>query len=195
MLGLTLPIKAEVVLANISAATPATYVTGGAADTNLWFTTTTAANFLAIRSIKLFGQAGGTLGVTFRYAGSSGATTLSGVESAAGEYLFDIAGLNLPPNNPFSPTYQNALEIRSVTGTAGIQIALNANPTTEVAGYDFLNYNGNNIRFQLSTTAVPEPGTFLLGSIAAACGGGAWWRRRRNFLEKTATVDKSSAGV
>jgi len=194
MLGLTLPIKSEVVLANISAATPATYVTGTAANTNLWFTTTTAANLLAIRSLKLYGQAGGTLGATFGYAGSSGATTLSGVESAAGEYLFNIAGLNLA-NNPFSPTFQNAFEIRNVTGTAGIQIALNASPTTEVTGYDFLVYNGFNIRFELSTTAVPEPGTFLLGSIAAACGGAAWWRRRRNLLEKTATVDKASASV
>jgi hypothetical protein len=64
-----------------------------------------------------------------------------------------------------------------------------------VTGYDFLVYNGNFIRFELSTTAVPEPGTFLLGSIAAACGGAAWWRRRRNLLEKTATVDKASASV
>ena len=29
-------------------------------------------------------------------------------------------------------------------------------------------------------TAVPEPGTLLLGAIAAACGGGGlWWRRKQ----------------
>jgi len=30
------------------------------------------------------------------------------------------------------------------------------------------------------STAVPEPGTLLLGGIAAACGGtGVWWKRRK----------------
>jgi hypothetical protein len=32
----------------------------------------------------------------------------------------------------------------------------------------------------LGVSAVPEPGTLLLGGIAAACGGtGVWWKRRK----------------
>ena len=32
----------------------------------------------------------------------------------------------------------------------------------------------------INVSAVPEPGTLILGGIAAACGGGGvWWRRRR----------------
>jgi len=42
------------------------------------------------------------------------------------------------------------------------------------------------------TITVPEPGTLLLGSIAAACGGGAWWRRKRHQASK-ATAQESVA--
>ena len=46
-------------------------------------------------------------------------------------------------------------------------------------GYQFLNY-------QLS--AVPEPGTMLLGGIAAACAvAGVWWKQRRAAAEAAAT--------
>jgi hypothetical protein len=44
----------------------------------------------------------------------------------------------------------------------------------------------------INVTAVPEPGTLLLGSIAAACGGGAWWRRKRHQASK-ATAQESVA--
>ena len=57
--------------------------------------------------------------------------------------------------------------------------------------------NGNaQSRLQLfgtiNVSAVPEPGTLLLGSIAAACGGGAWWRRKRHQASK-ATAQESVA--
>jgi hypothetical protein len=40
-------------------------------------------------------------------------------------------------------------------------------------------------QFQLNGTAVPEPGTLLLGAIAAASSGtGFWWKRRRKHLKK-----------
>ena len=44
----------------------------------------------------------------------------------------------------------------------------------------------------INVSAVPEPGTLLLGSIAAACGGGAWWRRKRHQASK-ATAQESVA--
>ncbi|MFM8931249.1 MAG: hypothetical protein ACKOS8_05145 [Gemmataceae bacterium] len=43
----------------------------------------------------------------------------------------------------------------------------------------------------INVSAVPEPCTFLLGSIAASCGGGAWWRRKRQkALQVSATETK-----
>ncbi|MFM8933126.1 MAG: hypothetical protein ACKOS8_14765, partial [Gemmataceae bacterium] len=44
--------KGEVVLANTSTTSPVTYLSGGAADFNLRFNTSTDAQFLAIRSLK-----------------------------------------------------------------------------------------------------------------------------------------------
>ena len=44
----------------------------------------------------------------------------------------------------------------------------------------------------INVSAVPEPGTLLLGSIAAACGGEAWWRRKRHQTDK-ATAKESVA--
>lgn len=47
----------------------------------------------------------------------------------------------------------------------------------ELAGSGF----SDNMYTQLSAVAVPEPGTLILGGIAAVSGGaGAWWRRRKN---------------
>lgn len=49
--------------------------------------------------------------------------------------------------------------------------------STELGGSPF----SNNMYTQLSAVAVPEPGTLILGGIAAVSGGaGAWWRRRKN---------------
>jgi hypothetical protein len=48
---------------------------------------------------------------------------------------------------------------------------------------------GENMYVQLDAVAVPEPGTLILGGIAAVSGGaGAWWRRRKN---KKATAEQA----
>jgi hypothetical protein len=169
--------KGEVVLANTSSTSPVSYFSGGAADTNLWFDTNTNAQFLAIRSLKLYGEAGKTLGVTLNW-NSAASAVLSGTEGAAGEYLFDLSSLALPTLGQ-----QYILQIRSVTGTGlGLQQALNASLTAQAAGYTNFFYSAGPIRFELSTTPVPEPGTLLIGGIAAACGGGGvWWKRRRKL--------------
>ena len=52
--------------------------------------------------------------------------------------------------------------------------------------------SGQQLYSTIEVTAVPEPGTLLLGSIAAACGGGAWWRRKRHQASK-ATAQESVA--
>ena len=48
-------------------------------------------------------------------------------------------------------------------------------------------------RFELAASAVPEPGTLLLGGIAAACGGtGVWWKRRKRQPQPE-TTEQSAA--
>jgi hypothetical protein len=89
---------------------------------------------------------------------------------------FDISSLG---QSSLSATTFSFL-ITGVTGDT-TQTAIN---TTSVAGQTVTgawnnSYSNNSgVLFQLS--AVPEPGTLLLGGIAAACGGtGVWWKRRK----------------
>jgi hypothetical protein len=50
--------------------------------------------------------------------------------------------------------------------------------------------SGENMFVRLDAAAVPEPGTLILGGIAAVSGGaGAWWRRRKN---KKATAEQAA---
>ena len=82
----------------------------------------------------------------------------------------------------------------SVSGV-GIQTLTNTTQTSPVNGYTLTGYNGANIRFEMGS-AVPEPGTLILGSIAAACGGGGvWWRRRKNTKEMPAVDAAPKASV
>ena len=66
------------------------------------------------------------------------------------------------------------------------------NPST-YQSYNSATNGGSNSNQQMygtiNVTAVPEPGTLLLGSIAAACGGGAWWRRKRHQADKAAAKE------
>jgi uncharacterized OsmC-like protein len=51
-------------------------------------------------------------------------------------------------------------------------ISASTNGTTWIDSTNVINFGGQ--------IAVPEPGTLLLGGIAAACGGtGVWWKRRK----------------
>lgn len=66
---------------------------------------------------------------------------------------------------------------QSVTNTTG-----NAFASATLTSSDIANWTSpNSMYVQLQATAVPEPGTLILGGFAAAAGGaGAWWRRRKN---------------
>lgn len=63
-------------------------------------------------------------------------------------------------------------------GNFGYEFPSSGNVTAgELAGSGF----SDNFYTELTAVAVPEPGTLLLGGIAAVSGGaGAWWRRRKN---------------
>lgn len=51
--------------------------------------------------------------------------------------------------------------------------------------------SSTNIAYALEAVAVPEPGTLLLGGIAAMGGAGGWWARRR---KKAAAADAVAEG-
>jgi hypothetical protein len=88
---------------------------------------------------------------------------------------FDISSLGQSTLSPTSLVFQ----ITGMTGGNTSQTAINTANTQTVTGSWNNSYsNGSGVLFEI--TAVPEPGTLLLGGIAAACGGtGVWWKRRK----------------
>ena len=175
--------RADVVLANTSAANGNTTI-----NINIKFSTTSLSLTQDIKTLKLYGNSGQTIAANFGYYDNPALPSqrLTGAEiGTSGEYLFDISTLQIG-------TYTAngyALEIRSMSASgAGINTATSGVSTYNAPGYSLTTYDGANIKFELSTTAVPEPGTLILGGIAAACGGGGvWWRGRKNVPEKPAT--------
>ena len=147
-----------------------------------WTQTTSAK----LSSFKLFGHTGSDYEVQFNLFGYSdpgrntlvrfdnvfitgtndsndfsfASTAISNTSLGAGYYLLRIIGLE-------SGYFYNSNSNGTTPGDYGFSSATQ----TAVTGSEYLTY-------QLS--AVPEPGTMLLGGIAAACGGaGAWWKRRK----------------
>lgn len=179
--------RAEVVLANTSSANGNTKV-----NINIKYSTTSLSLAQDIKTLKLFGVTGQTITANFGYYNSPTlpSQSLTGLEiGSTGEYLFDISGLQIGTYT----TNGYALEIRSLTSNGlGIQTASSGTSTFAKPGYSLTTYDGANIRFELNTTAVPEPGTLLLGGIAAACGGsGVWWKRRRRSSSVATQADES----
>ena len=90
--------------------------------------------------------------------------------------------------------YMAVLQTAGLTGGNDILAAgYNGIPPGTYQNYNLaLNGVRNTTQQMYGTITVPEPGTLLLGSIAAACGGGAWWRRKRHQASK-ATAQESVA--
>lgn len=168
--------RAEVVLANTNTANGSTKV-----DFNIRMTASSISLLRAISTLKLFGDTGQTISATFGWYSfpSVGTKILTGVENGTtGQYNFDLAQLTMPPEDLYTNYY---LEVRSISASGtGFYTVTNSSSTYAAPGYTLTGYNGANIRFEMSTSA-PEPGTLILGGIAAACGGaGVWWRKRKN---------------
>jgi hypothetical protein len=81
-----------------------------------------------------------------------------------GVFCFEISGVTTDSNNPVQTRFGSA-----GTGTTNMNRIFNGGASS-----------GNLIAGVVNASAVPEPGTLLLGGIAAACGGGGvWWKRRK----------------
>lgn len=171
-LAMSFQSKAEVLLANTNTANGTTNI-----NLNIRITASSLTLLQDIKNLRLFGTSGQTISASFGwYLGSP--QNISGVEvGATGAYNFDLSTLVMPPSDSGNNYY---MELRTITASgSGINTVANSASTFAKTGYTLTGYNGANIQFEM-TTAVPEPGTLILGGIAAACGGtGVWWKRRR----------------
>jgi hypothetical protein len=116
----------------------------------------------------------------------------STITSTFQDYTFSgFSGSNLlSPNHNYIAllTWQGI----NFNGTNGLDIKRYEDLAAPYGDFN-ATFNGEKREYQLyGTISVPEPGTLLLGSIAAACGGGAWWRRKRHQASK-ATAQESVA--
>jgi hypothetical protein len=85
-------------------------------------------------------------------------------------------------------SFTSGISVSSGKRNWGQDIEIGAIPTlarqAALTIYSVTNASGDRDGYadlvSLDVTAVPEPGTLLLGGIAAACGGGGvWWKRRK----------------
>jgi hypothetical protein len=73
----------------------------------------------------------------------------------------------------------------------GISFRTNSSSITNNPAFGFYDtsYNGSNAQF--AVVGVPEPGTLILGTLAACSGGaGVWWKRRRRQPFPAETADQ-----
>ena len=112
----------------------------------------------------------------------------TGLEANTKYYLGFDFNLTAPTQDVFIQASSN-----NYSGTWGINPAVSysdqANPTSISSINSSL--STTNYGYSLSAVAVPEPGTLLLGGIAAVGGAGGWWARRR---KKVAAADAVAEG-
>jgi hypothetical protein len=141
----------------------------------------------SITGFKLFANSANAPQVTATFASDVGTGISKNITSstwANGGYFFDLTGSWTGGSLQNIGTGNYYLDIQNFTPSSG---SFNYDTTTSNAistnsGYGITGGNYINAtpyaRFEVYT--VPEPGTLLLGGIAAACGGtGVWWKRRK----------------
>ncbi len=162
--------------------------------------------FTGTLSIKIYAATGTPINYLPNTAGTlfatSGTVAGSSILGDAGNITF--SGFTTNSNLVAGSNYVAVLDLTALGGLS-ISNALQIGGTTPIPAGTYSNFNrvqstGSGFSADttqqmygtINVTAVPEPGTLLLGSIAAACGGGAWWRRKRHQASK-ATAKESVA--
>jgi hypothetical protein len=180
----TVGVRADVVLASNTSAAGST-ANISSFELEMYYTNPE----IRITGMRLYFLAGlsGPVTGTFRdgngnSAGRTG-TNLGSDGNGYDLYEFNFSGTGILGQSTYYAAYnfQNSTNaiLAGSTSTSSIQY---------VSGFASVGYsevNGNtsppfasNPRFEL--VGVPEPGTLMLGSVAAAGGLGAWWRRRKS---------------
>jgi hypothetical protein len=163
---------------------PKTY-SGGTINFNLYFVNgnfpTNPSDLLWIGSTSAaFGSFNGNTTASFSLTGladlTASATYMLGMDVTGTVTDNSFLKLNSTTNVPSSA---NGWLIPS--GYSYINATTFSSSARTVTAYDnsFPNPAGFGFDLVANAVAVPEPGTMLLGSIAAAGGAAAWWRRRR----------------
>ena len=138
-----------------------------------------------LSTFKLFNSIDFSEAATFTLTRVTGNTTYSETLTSTAGHLFTFGG-SIASAALTNSDYTLAItgidasyDYTAATHTLAVEPAFGAygfsgTPTSTGVSDQFF-------RYQLS--AVPEPGTMLLGGIAAAVGGaGAWWKRRKQRL-------------
>jgi hypothetical protein len=160
----------------------------GSLSVNIYAATGSATNYLP--------NTAGTLFATSSVAGSS-------ILGDAANISF--SGFSTSSNLVAGSFYVAVLDLTSLGGISSSE-ALEIGGSSPIPSGTYSNFNrvqntgsgftvnsNQQMYGTINVTAVPEPGTLLLGGIAAACGGGgAWWRRKRHQASK-ATAKESVA--
>jgi hypothetical protein len=189
LLGISGLSKADVVVSNIGTANTSVAFTAG----SISFTPTQTISSGSILTLRVFNSNSATASLSalnLQMTVGSGTATYSGTlvgggaiaANSYGDFTFDLLTQNYTNNTPFSIS---SISIAAQTTNADAQWAYNTTtPTFSGAWSTGASSPG---MFSLDATAVPEPGTLLLGAIAAVSGGGGvWWKRRRKNVEAPA---------
>ena len=167
-------VRAEVVIDGNSGGTTAS--TAGASF-QITFTNTTSN--IALTTLQLFSASSGSDSISLSLV--NGGTTVTTTASSTNgifnfvDWLAISSGTSTLTVSDLDVAryYQTNPGSNNITAD-GTTYGFSSPSSTPITTGQFLNY-------QLS--AVPEPGTMLLGGIAAAVGGaGAWWKRRKQRL-------------
>lgn len=181
-------INADIVVQNGPGAGTTSINSGDTYRINFQTSTSPTNAGWSVTSIKFFGTASTSLG-TYEFSLRDGFNALIGTATSAA-IVFNSSGEADVAFSSFSSQVLNDGTVYKifVNNTSGLSGTFSsgsgtlASNTTPV--WTNLSQTGaqaaNGVRFELNGSAVPEPGTLLLASLAAASGGcGVWWRRRR----------------
>jgi hypothetical protein len=179
-----------------------TSTSSSSSDIRIAFTAQAGAS---VSGFKLFATQNNStttkLSAQFIVDNGVGFKTITSNTKADGAFFFDLTGAgwsgtglqNLSANSYGLDITSFAVAEQSASGgttaydtTSNSSITLNSGLGFTSAAY----FGGStNARFEVYT--VPEPGTLLLGGIAACSGAaGAWWKRRKRKTTQPETADQ-----